>query len=112
MTTLGMFPIKKTKNWIVHKHIAGDLSYNYEVRPIEWKHDTYVTGFGIPANSLKDVDKIISLCNKHGYKKAREIWDKKVLDPTKYHFGYLRGREAKEYADEAYGEYAEKYKKR
>ena len=115
MTTLGLFPIKKTKKWIVHKHICGDLSFSYEVRPIEWEHDTYVTGFGIPANSLKDVNKIIQLCDKHGYKKARDIWDKTTMNPgSGYHFGYLTGKEAKKYAkdEDAYGEYARRYKKK
>lgn len=119
MTTLGNYKIKSKSNskWYVSKHIAGDLSFSYEVRPRSFLKPDGLYGFGIPANKLSDVDKIIKLCNKHGYDKASNIWlNSKIRGKTVrkgYHFGYLRGAEARKYARSsyAYGEYAEKLKR-
>lgn len=109
MTSLGSYEIKSKSNskWYVTKHIAGDLSFNYAVRPRSFLKSDGLYGFGIPANKLSDVDKIIKLCNKYGYKKASDIWQRK-MNNTNYRFGYLRGKEARKYArvDGAYGEHA------
>jgi len=70
----------------------------------------YCTGFGISANSLADVDRIINLCNKHGYVKAQKLWWERTKVGSGYSFGFLKGAEARKYAkdEDAYGDYAKK----
>lgn len=113
MTSLGYMIImnKTTGKWLVTKEISGDLSFSYRVRPRSaLMPDGGFVGVGIAANKLSDVDKIIKLCNKCGYSNAYDVWSKKMMG--NYRFGYLRGKEAKKYAqvDGAYGDYAMKMK--
>jgi len=119
MTTLDCKIVKKGK-WTVTKHVAGDLSFTYEVRPKDYvvmdRDGTvqYVKGFGIACRNMKDVNKAIVLCRKYGYNKAQQIWREKYMRFDKgYHFGYLKGKEAEHYAkfDDAYGDYALRLRK-
>jgi hypothetical protein len=114
MTTLYNWEVKRTKHYVVHHHVAGDLSHNYEVRtpsmvqPGDWG----LSGTGIAGRNMKDVGQIGKLIQKHGYSRAYEIWQKKIMSP-KFSFGYLSDSKlAKKLAPMAYGDYAEKIMKK
>lgn len=120
MTTLYNMPVKKTSKYVIHKHVAGDLSFSYEVRSpdmVNEEEEWGLQGFGIPAKSLKDAIHVGELVGKYGYDKAREIWDKEVkkkYGKFGYHFGYLPARQklTMELAPYAYGDYAKKIMKK
>lgn len=112
MTTLYNELVKKTPKYIIHKHVSGDLSFSYEVRAPSMM-DGGLWGFGIGANKMKDAEHVGELVGKHGYGKAKEIWNKEVkkkYGEFNYDFRYLplNQKLTNELAPYAYGEYAEK----
>lgn len=123
MTTLGNEIVLETNGFFVSKHIAGDLSFTYEVRPLSAIFPDGFGGMGIATNSLPDAMRVIRLAKKKGYDKAYELWNgiakkgKHIrftagLRGKEYDFGYLPEEEAVKYAPDAYGDYAKKIMKK
>jgi len=115
MTTLYNMPVKRTKHYVVHHHVAGDLSHTFEVRSPEmvglgpgW----VLQGVGIATRNLKEADMIGRLIEKHGYNRAYEIHQRKIMS-SGYSFGYLPDSKlARELAPFAYGDYAERIRRK
>lgn len=114
MTTLYNKVVRRKKDYFITHHVAGDLSHSYEVRAPDMQEPGWFHGSGIPAKDLKDAEKAGKLIEKHGYSKAYDKWEKDVLKPTGYNFGYLpeSSKLCKDCAPYAYGEYAEKIRKK
>lgn len=103
MTTLDREVVKRTRKCSVVKTITGDLSWGYDV-VLRGREQ----GLGIGAHNMHDADKVIGLINKHGYAKARQIWESDKQEPFTYMYGVLPVKEARKYAKDpyAYGDYA------
>lgn len=113
-------PVEKTPKYVIHKHVAGDLSFAYKVRSRDMVNEGEewgLSGIGIGARTLKDARYVGKLVAKYGYDKARKMWEKetkKKYGEFGYQFGYLPAGQklTMELAPHAYGEYAQKIMKK
>ena len=112
MTTLYNAVVKRTKKYFITHHVAGDLSHNYEVRETGMESPGFFIGTGLYARNLSEANQVGRLIEKYGYDRAYEMNQKKVMSES-YRFGYLPdGKLARQLAPDAYGEYAEKLRKK
>lgn len=106
MTTLGSKIVYNGRGCYVKMDVSGDLSYGYRVVP---HSKPYSLGYTF-ANK-KDAIAFTHIIQKYGYAsdKIDSIYNKKR---SRQHFKYLPYKMAKPYLRDAYGDVAEKYKKR
>ena len=121
MTTLDAYFVKKIGGYTITKRISGDLSFAFEIRPNHQvsrvpgsKALEYLSGFGISAKNLKDAEKVVRLAQRHGYRKAQEIWWSRTGVGSGYYLGFLKGKEAEKYAfyEDAYGDYVKQIRRK
>jgi hypothetical protein len=110
MTTLGINFVHKGKDFIIYRSVSGDLSHGFQLVPAS-SYDGKMIGIGYTFSSKKDAQEWLKKAKKYGYgsQKFRNMYEK-YRDKVK--FGYLSFKEAKPYLREAYGEVADKYRKK
>lgn len=103
MTTLEYKWVARVDEFDIYHSIAGDLSHSYEVVPAGANHSGY------SFVSLQDAKKWIPKIKKLGFG-SDELYKLHREYIMSHSFGYLKGAEAKRYAQDpsAYGDYAEK----
>ena len=106
MTSLGGKEVYRGNGYVVYLSVSGDLSHSYRVAPV-----TNPNSVGYAFGNKKDAIRFIRVLKRYGYDTDRtnKIYDKQR---DKIDFGYLSYREAKPYLKYAYGDVAEKYKRR
>jgi len=110
MTSLGIIKKYDDGKYIIYLSVSGDLSYSYHLA-LASSEDKNSIGIGYYFKSFKDAKRFLNIAKKYGYgsPKFDKMYNKYSSNLT---FGYLPFKEAKPFLKEAYGDVAERYKKR
>jgi hypothetical protein len=110
MTTLGLNIVKREGKYIIYRAVSGDLSHAFHLVPASSESGGLI-GIGYAFATKKDAEKWLNKAKKYGFgsDKFRKMYDGYLKT---HNFGYLPFRSAKPFLKEAYGEVADRYRKR
>jgi hypothetical protein len=119
MTTLGAERVYKKGRYAVSHHVSGDLSHSYSVYRPETSHDGWGE-VGMTFSTLKNAKEWINhiIKDKLNWREAWQEYEAGGIGKSmryKQHCGYVPISFIKKHPailNEAYGEYAEKMRKR
>jgi len=110
MTTLGYKSVWRGKKYSIYLSVSGDLSHSYSLIRNSSIHGRS-TSLGYPFKTKGDAKRFIKIANKYGYgsDKFRKMHERHL---SNVYFGYLSYKQSLPYLEDAYGDVAEKYKRR